>query len=313
MFINQNKKYFFYIIQKYLIILGVFFVFYSNQIKAQIIINRDSSYQHYREETDYWNEQGKEYFENDDSNWRKALQAHEKAYQVAALIDYSKGKVTALRQKAMLESRFDNRYRAEKYFLEEIKLRRKINNLEELAITNYNVGLFYANVQGDYELSIGYLLQSFSINQKIFEDSTSKMKKDYEAIIKSGLHLEEIARIKTFQDKYLALYFVAEQNFFEAAQLCVDWANKYIQSKDYENAFYFIKKAEVFAEKLPINHQYKEYFEEHKKDIELKYINERNTIYRTKLLAYGLVVMVVGIGLASFYFSWRVILLRSKK
>lgn len=309
---SQNKKYLFSIIQKYLIVLGMFFIFYSYPIFSQILINRDSSYQNYKNETDYWNEKGQEYFEQDE-DWRKALRAHEQAYKIASIIDYTQGKANALRNQGILEARFDNRQRAEKYFLEELKLRKQLQNVTEISISNQHIGLFYADIQADYELAIGYLLQTFYINQKMFDDEPEKMRKDYENIIKVGLHLENVSRIKKFQEKYLNLYFIPQQDFFEAAKLCVDWSNRYMQYKDYENAFYFIKKAEFFANKLPTSHQYKEYFEEHKQSVSQKYTQEQNTIYRTKLLSYGLVVVVVGIGLVSFYFSWRVILLRSKK
>lgn len=293
------------------IFIGVFCMFIFQTHFAQIAVNRDETYQYYREEADFWNEKGQEFLENDE--WRKALQAHAKAYNVANLIDYKEAKAEALRQQANIEARFDNKNKAEKYFLEEIKLRRNINNAQQLAKTNREIGLFFANIEGNYELAIGYLLQSFYIHQSNYKDSLQKMKQEYEAIIKVGLHLEDLTRIKKYQEEYLNLYFVQQNNFLEATHHCIDWANRYVQYKDYKNAFYFIEKAESFSKKLSTEQQESSAIDTYKEAIYLKYDKEATIAYQTKLLAYGLLTITIGIGLAGFYWSWTKILARSKK
>lgn len=298
-------------ISKKNILIGIFCMLIFQTHFAQIAINRDETYQYYREEADFWNEKGQEFLENDE--WRKALQAHAKAYNVANLIDYKEAKAEALRQQANIEARFDNKNNAEKYFLEEIKLRRNINNAQQLAKTNREIGLFFANIEGNYELAIGYLLQSFYIHQSNYKDSLQKMKQEYETIIKVGLHLEDLTRIKKYQEEYLDLYFVQQNNFLEAIHHCIDWANRYVQYKDYKNAFYFIEKAENFSKKLSTEQQEKAAIDTYKKAIYLKYDKEETIAYQTKLLAYGLLTMTIGIGLVGFYWSWTKILARSKK
>lgn len=298
-------------ISKKNILIGIFCMLIFQTHFAQIAVNRDETYQYYREEADFWNEKGQEFLENDE--WRKALQAHTKAYNVANLIDYKEAKAEALRQQANIEARFDNKNKAEKYFLEEIKLRRNINNAQQLAKTNREIGLFFANIEGNYELAIGYLLQSFYIHQSNYKDSLQKMKQEYEAIIKVGLHLEDLTRIKKYQEEYLNLYFVQQNNFLEATHHCIDWANRYVQYKDYKNAFYFIEKAESFSKKLSTEQQEKTAIDTYKEAIYLKYDKEATIAYQTKLLAYGLLIITIGIGLAGFYWSWTKILARSKK
>jgi tetratricopeptide (TPR) repeat protein len=292
---------------KYLFFISFFFNFcgLSAQIKDSLLFELQKA------EVNELNERGHE--NNEHRNWITALNYYKRAAEYGKNIGYKSGQAEGLRHEGLLEMLHGKKQNAEKVFFEELKIRKELKDLFQIAHTYKNIGDFFEKIEGNSEYAFGYFLQAYHLYKDLKGDKDPLTRTTCEDIIKSGFHIENVERMKKYQNEYIKTYFLNEKKEVEAIELCLDWSIKFFQSKAYTEALFWVEKAKKISNSLPQNSIKLFNFQSFIDKIEAKKKEEDKKSLMTKILAFGILIVVLGIGIFGFYWSWKKILVRSKK